>query len=42
MKINREVAFEELSNSKMCGNMKGKRNSFEPKMEKFLAWKYSD
>ena len=36
------MAFEEFSESKMCGNIKGKRDSFEPKMEKILAWKYSD
>jgi len=30
------VAFEEFSESNMCGN------SFEPKMEKILPWKYFD
>ena len=36
------MAFEEFNELKMCGNIKEKRNSFEPKMEKILAWKYSD
>ena len=42
VKINWEVAFEEFNESKMCGNIKRKRDSFEPKMEKILAWKYSN
>ena len=44
VKINWEVAFEEFNESKMCGNIKRKKKkkSFEPKMEKILAWKYSN
>ena len=29
--------FEEFNESKMCGNIKRKRNSFEPKQEKSLG-----
>ena len=37
------MAFEKFSESKMCGNIKGKEKKlFEPKMEKILVWKYSD
>ena len=36
------MSFEEFNESKMCGNIKRKRNSFELKLEKILTWKYSD
>ena len=43
MNINWEVSFEEFNESKICGNIKGKREiCFEPKMEKIFPWKYSD
>ena len=43
MNINWEVSFEEFNESKICGNIKGKRKiCFEPKMEKIFPWKYSD
>ena len=43
VKINWEVAFEKFSESKMCGNIKGKREiCLSQRWKKILAWKYFD